>query len=344
MVFLKKSFFVFILMLCCRTHAFLQGTPLCDPERDLFKAVPISVRQPATKHHRPSFFGRSLEQALVPTSTLCSQKDQTSAFKSALSWAVWPLDLCKKASLCVLKSSWLFVATTGALLPNANALFANGITRHTLYAFGITDKWDVNTCKGRALNANDTQSIHDKTHDYRNYFCMQRPSYLCNKLGLAESEDHKHMFEKLCDTSMCAPRVVLRSSQRYIQGSINSSIAKECQQLGHPYTGHFFRTHFMKNGYNAACRQVIEKSIFKSEECFDPFCQQYAQSTCIPSSWLQSVFNSSPCNSKLCPGRFVPKQKEEVSPGVFKTFEEIGEETIADCAKKHVSHTSRPIC
>ncbi|MEH0002629.1 MAG: hypothetical protein V6Z78_03560 [Holosporaceae bacterium] len=331
MFFLKKSFFAFILMFCFLPHAFLQGTPLFDPESDLFKEIPISVRQPATTHHRPTFFGRSLEQALVPTSTLCSQKDQTSAFKSALSWAVWPFDLCKKASLCVLKSSWLFVATTGALLPNANALFTNGITRSTLYSFGLTDNWDINTCKGRALDANDTQRIHDKKHDCHNYFCMQRPSYLCNKLRLAESEDHKDMFEKLCDTSMCAPRVVLRSSQRYIQEERNYCIEKECQQLGHPYTGHFFRAHVMKDRYSAACRKVIDKSIFKSEECFDPFCQQYAQSTCIPSSWWQSVFNSSPCNRKLCPGRFVPEQSKEVSPGVFKTLEELGEETIEKC-------------
>ena len=192
---------------------------------DLSQQTPfLSITRQVTSQDVPPTLQRT------DSSSLTAHPKHT--YLQTVLWAVaLPLDLLKKASLCVLKSSWLFVATTGAPLPNANALFANGITRHTLYAFGITDKWDVNTCKGRALNANDTQSIHDKTHDYRNYFCMQRASYLCNKLGLAESEDHKHMFEKLCDTSMCAPRVVLRSSQRYIQGSINSSIAKECQQL-----------------------------------------------------------------------------------------------------------------
>ena len=320
-------------MFCFLPHAFLQGTPLCDPERDLFKAIPISVRQPATPHHRPTFFGRSLEQALVPTSTLCAQKDQTSAFKSALSWAAWPFDLCKKASLCVLKSSWLFVATTGALLPSANAAFKHGEQDRIFYyqdlaymSLGLSPNWDRSTCPGRALSINDIQTIHDKKNRCRDDACIQRLSPLCDRLNPDHSARYEQAFERLCDPLICSPNLVLRSSTKHIQKNIKLCKRNACQQTGHPYTGRFSRTAPAQSISNAQ-QKTIDEAILKNEACFETFCQSYAQDICASKpSWWQSLFGISPCNDNLCPGRFLQDKSEEVSPGVFKTLAQIGAE------------------
>lgn len=343
MIFLKKSFLILILMFCFLPHAFLQGTPFCDPERDLFKAIPISVRQPATPHHRPSFFGRSLEQALVPTSTLFSQKDQTSAFKSALSWAVWPFDLCKKASLCVLKSSWLFVATTGAILPSANAAFKHAQPYRTFYHqdlaymfLDLSPNWDRSTCLGRALSINDTQTIHDKKDRCRDDACIQRLSPLCDRLSPDNSARYEQAFKRLCDKLICSPNLVLRSSTQYIQKNIKLCERNACQQTGHPYTGRFSRI-VPEQIISNTQQQAIDEAILKSEACFETFCQSCAKDTCTSQpSWWQSLFGISPCNDDLCPGRFVPDESEEVSPGVFKTLEEKGEDAAQTCQRDNI--------
>ena len=104
--------------------------------------------------------------------------------------------------------------------------------------------------------------------------------------------------------------------------------------MGHPYTGRFSRTDFIRNKHNAARRQQIDRAILEDEACFETFCQSYAKDTCTSEpSWWQSLFGISPCNDDLCPGRFVPDESEEVSPGVFKTLEEKGAEAIQKCQK-----------
>ena len=354
MIFSKKRFLGFILMFCFLPNAFLQGTPLCDPESDLFKAIPIPARQPATSHHRPTFFVRSLEQALVPTSTLFSQKDQASVFKSALSWAVWPFDLCKKASLCVLKSSWL-LCTSGSLLMSSTAAYKvrhpmmprPTQRNHSLVSLGLTDDWDAKICQGYALPRNQTQRMQSTQVACLVTSCMPfiPASGLCNEPDSRKNLEMGGVLDKTCDDTVCAPRSINRECSKQAQRDINTCVQRECRKKGRPDTGHFSCITTSNNVHDAAKRKQINHVLFETEQCLEPFCQTYAQNACPHKpSWWQSLFGLSACNEALCAGRFVSDEKTEVAPGVLRAVEQIGKNDIRRCAaqNKHLqSHSSR---
>ncbi len=99
-----------------------------------------------------------------------------------------------------------------------------------------------------------------------------------------------------------------------------------------------------KKMHNTHKREQIDQKIFALEKCFDEFCKTHAKKECpkAPALW-QSLSNKPPCNEDLCPGRFVPDEIAEVSPGVFKTLAEIGQKTIEDCQMQQRRQGASPL-
>ncbi|MGB1230556.1 MAG: hypothetical protein ACPG7U_05280 [Holosporaceae bacterium] len=276
---------------------------------------------------------------------------EPSAARSALAMAVYPLDLLKKASFCVMKAPLFFVAATSALLPQAHAAGRHPTVYEPVYRgaqtglnatqyppplvrepqyyktdFGLTDAWDTRTCKGRALNGSHKKTFEDKKSFCRDLItCMPR-IVACNdpRTGRNRNAD-RPMF---CTQSACDSGFRHNTFSQEKQQAIDDCAQRLCQTEGAPYTGNFLCKAPKKDTHNSPKRQQIDQAIFAAEQCFEPFCQAFSHETCPQES---SFFGGSPCNDTLCSGRFVPDDIKEVSPGVFKSLEQIGEETLEQC-------------
>ena len=194
MISLKNRFCLATLALLSAHASFLQGAGneaafLQDIEKQASQlAAPQSpLRLDAATSH-------DLEDARSPTN------HGPSAARGILSAAVYPLDLMKKASLCVIKSPWIFLTATSALMPHAYAAGRHPTVYEPVYRgertgvnatqyppplvrepqyyktdFGLADAWDTSTCKGRALNATHKKAFEDKKDFCRDLItCMPR--------------------------------------------------------------------------------------------------------------------------------------------------------------------------
>ncbi|MEH0002270.1 MAG: hypothetical protein V6Z78_01670 [Holosporaceae bacterium] len=261
-----------------------------------------------------------------------------------MSAALWPLDCLKKASMYVLKSPYLFLMATSALLPGANAYQPRGsASRHPIVYdrtallspmhLGLTEAWDTNTCQGRALHATDKKAFLDTNSSCRTQICAPHMDETCDNVALRSFSD-PDLLDAICDDLTCAPRSIHGTASHAVQQAIARCRKEACQQTGRPYTGHFSCATSVSNINNATARNKIDEILFKANACFETFCQTYAHNTCPKeTSWWQSLFGLSPCNSELCEGRFVSNENKEVSPGVFKSLETLGQEAKNRCTK-----------
>lgn len=261
-----------------------------------------------------------------------------------MSAALWPLDLMKKASVCVLKSPYLFLMATSALLPGANAYQPRGsASRHPIVYdrtaslspmhLGLTEAWDITTCQGRAFSTTRTRTVLDAKNSCRRQNCAPYVDATCDNVALRSFSD-PDLLDAICDDLTCSPQSIRSRSSHAVQQAIARCRKEACQQTGRPYTGHFSCATSVSNINNATARNQIDEVLFKANACFDTFCQTYAHNACPKeTSWWQSLFGLSPCNSELCEGRFVPNESKETSPGVFKSLETLGQEAKNRCTK-----------
>lgn len=103
MLFSKNYLFTCVFILCSIPHAVLKSTSLCDPQSDLLKTISLSVQRPTAFHHRAIELEHSLDHEVLSVSNTLSQKKKRNfTLRRWVALAVWPLDLCKKASLYAL--------------------------------------------------------------------------------------------------------------------------------------------------------------------------------------------------------------------------------------------------
>ncbi|MGB1230548.1 MAG: hypothetical protein ACPG7U_05240 [Holosporaceae bacterium] len=287
-----------------------------------------------------------LKRAKAPSVT--SQEVATKGVWQApyrlMSAALWPLDLMKKASVCVLKSPYLFLMANSALLPVTSAYQPRGsASRHPIVydrtaslspmRLGLTEAWDTTTCQGRAFSTTRTRTVLDAKNSCRRQNCAPYVDATCDNAALRSFSD-PDLLNAICDDLTCSPQSIRSRSSHAVQQAIVRCRKEVCQQTGHPYTGHFSCATSVSNINNATARNKIDEILFKANACFETFCQTYAQKTCPKeASWRQSPFGSSPCNDALCVGRFVPNESKETSPGVFKSLETLGQEAKNRCTK-----------
>lgn len=261
-----------------------------------------------------------------------------SAAQSMLSAAVYPLDLMKKASLCVMKASLFFLAATSALpLAASSQGFHHPVMDDPASEIsdqitcGLSAAWDTETCAGRALNATHTQSFLDKQA-----FCQEIATCMPSIVGCTDprvsQRSNKGRVNNYCIETACSAEAKRRVNPKKAQQAIAACTEKLCEQEGVPYTGRFACTAAEKYAKSLIRREQFDDVILKAEECLERFCQTYAQDTCPQKpSWWQSLFGISPCNDDLCTGRFIPDAQKEVTPGVFQSLEEVGQDTLENC-------------
>ncbi|MEH0002665.1 MAG: hypothetical protein V6Z78_03740 [Holosporaceae bacterium] len=261
-----------------------------------------------------------------------------SAAQSMLSAATYPLDLMKKASLCVMKAPLFFLAATSALpLAASSQGFHHPVMEEPASEIsdeitcGLTAAWDTETCSGRALNATHKQAFLEKQA-----FCQEIATCMPSIVGCTDprvsQRSNKDRVSNYCIETACSPDAKRRINPEKAQQAVAACTEKLCEQEGVPYTGRFACTAADKYEQNLIRRDQFDDVILKAEECLERFCQTYAHDTCPQEPfWWQSLFGISPCNEDLCAGRFIPDEQKEVTRGVFQSLEEVGKDTLERC-------------
>ena len=226
--------------LCLHTHNKHKQTRFCMTfsfnKRLSLLALAFVLAQ-GVLHH-------SLQSAALNTPFADDVKAHTlSAAHSILSAAVYPLDLMKKASLCVIKSPWIFLTATSALMPQAQAssLLHPIIPPHQQIkevTFSLSHHWDTETCTGRALNTTHKQNFLHQKKVCRTQTCAPYVHTPCERINIRTLSGHDAL-SAICDDLTCAPRSVHSSSRQLIEQKIADCTKDLCQQAGQPYTGHF---------------------------------------------------------------------------------------------------------
>ncbi|MEH0002957.1 MAG: hypothetical protein V6Z78_05285 [Holosporaceae bacterium] len=257
-----------------------------------------------------------------------------------LSVALYPLDCLRHMALSVLKSPLLFLAATSALPSETQGddiryrmLEKRYRQKHPRVTLDLTADWDTHTCKGRALH-NQTHTMQLQKIDCRMDACLiaVRHSIACNPPASERLAEGGNLLNLLCDRAACAPYAINLGLSPDVPKNTNNCIKEACLRTGRPYTGRFSCTAPKRYQHNVQKRRHIEHAIFEAETCFERFCQENAQTRCLKEpSWWQRLFGLSPCNEDLCTERFIPDEMKEVSPGVFKTLAQLGEDAIQDC-------------
>ena len=275
--------------------------------------------------------------------------------RRALSVALFPLDCLRHMALSVLRAPLLFLAATSAFVSetpahahhpkhpmitsHADSTSRSQTQEHRYISLGLSSSWNITTCKGRALNLDEIGRSQTLKKRCRVASCMPRVAYsaMCNNPKKRYELRRNGMLSAICDDITCAPYSIGLGLTNRAHRTLDSCTHKACQSLGHPHTGRFACTAFARG---VSTRQQIDRAILEAEQCFESFCQENAKTRCPkePSMW-QRLFGLSPCNESLCTERFVPDEMKEVSPGVFKTLEQLGEYAIQNC--KEVSAYKR---
>ena len=140
------------------------------------------VAQPCALQDVPS----ALKGAGAPSQEVATKEGWQAPYR-LMSAALWPLDFLKKASLCVMKSPYLFLMATSALLPNAVGYGFRSILyeklekqRNPRASLGLTAEWDTTSCQGRALSASETRTFQEQKPICRTMACVQK---ICSKMG-----------------------------------------------------------------------------------------------------------------------------------------------------------------
>lgn len=350
MTILNSRFFTLILSFLffqTMSQVLLQGVSMQDSFRDdtSLQRSCVLAPQPVVLQDEPACLANTSSSVGDNLASLKKEKDGAgNTFKNMLSIAVLPLDCLKKASVDVLKSPYLFLMATSALLPNAVGYGFRSILyeklekqRNPRASLGLTAEWDTISCQGRALNANETQTVQKQQPICRTVACMPRvqSSTLCKDEYSRQVFGRHPVLGSLCEGFTCAPHFVSRSLGERAQRDIDACVQKICSKVGKPYTGHFSCRTYKRNTHKAKKRKQINHAILKAEECFDRFCQENARDACPQaSSWWQSLFGISPCNEDLCVGRFVPDEDKEIYPGFFESLEDVGYEAVRQCKKR----------
>ena len=164
---LKKNFSILTLVLLSTQFVPQVLRPSAASELlDVEGSAPSwQVAQPCALQGVPS----ALKGAGANSQDLATKEGWQAPYR-LISEALWPLDLMKKASVCVLKSPYLFLMAASALLPGTNAYKPRGsASRHAVtydrtmlpMRLGLTEAWDTTTCQGRAFSATRKRTVLD---------------------------------------------------------------------------------------------------------------------------------------------------------------------------------------
>ncbi|MGB1230555.1 MAG: hypothetical protein ACPG7U_05275, partial [Holosporaceae bacterium] len=198
-----------------------------------------------------------------------------SAAQSMLSAATYPLDLVKKASLCVMKAPWIFLTATNALMPQAQATVmrhpAVHMPNHEIYPrvmCGLTSDWNTTTCVGRALNTTHQQHFLDNKQACRQKACAPRVDLICNDPKLRDWFTPEDVMARICDDTTCAPASVNSGATRFLKEEIKACKEASCQQTGVAYSDHFTCLAPPNYTNDLSRSEQRNRAILNAEACF----------------------------------------------------------------------------